>query len=311
MTTPDPLTTTRKATTMTDTTTDGDPFPWGDDTVTIDVPDAATMIREGRSDENLADLFPGNGVERVTPEILDRAGAHGLLDQLAADPIALTTTSARLRETIVDTVRLRLDTRRDARVDKLKGDDPTAADLRREIAGAADDLAVLEALGGAFLAGAAEAKGAAGDLLDELPKRGTRQTPPASVKAADGHGCEITVTRSARRELDVDDATVDDVLVADLVAGYEVDEKADPEGRYDPGAFAAGAREGIAALRKLLSASPGYRSTALDSLATKLGNAGEDDLAKRLGKAYRRIEKGTPSVKIERKPIVTDDEATS
>lgn len=265
-----------------------------DDLVDAEIPD----------DETTTDV-------EVSAAVIDLRDADVLLSDLGGDPGKLQTVASSMKETVLEVVRRRGDVRRKARIERLDGASPTSStDVRKELAGAADDADVLTALAGAFTAGAVEAKGIAGELLDELPGRGGK--PRQSMKAADGHGFEITLKREARKELDVTHDEVVDVLVSALLASAQ---EATTGGQGPLAAhvmpakvYADAARTAIAAYRDLLSTNPTYRSTALDSLATRLEDADDDTLAVRLRKAYRRVEKGEPTVKIDRKPIKVDDE---
>lgn len=283
-----------------------DPFPWDDDgAITPDPADPEHTV-EGQTRLESGHGVPGFRGGKIPPgprpprvadlirsdAVIDLNAAGALLDRLR-DPSTLVTTVAGIRDTLLSVVRERADKRKRAR-DYLDGNPPTTTDLRKEAVGAADDAAALEALAGAFTVAAREAKGIAGDLLDELPGRGGR--PRASFKVADGQGFELFVRREARRELSVDVDALVDVLAANVAATAVVR-------NFDPQPFVAGVREGIAAFRDVLASSPTFRSTALDSLATRLEDAGEDDLAKRLRAAYARVEVGEPSVKLERKPL--------
>lgn len=231
-------------------------------------------------------------------DLLDGPTVDAVLDELGENPLDLATTTARLRDTILDRVRNRGDVRRADRVRRLDGDDPASpTDVRREVVGGTLDADVLSALGGAFLTGATEARAIAAGVLDELPGRGGK--PRASLKVADGHGFELTMKREQRRDLSVDVDQVVDVLVSSLVSS-ETDASAV--------AYADGIRAGIAAIREVLSTTPTFRSTALDSLATRLENAEEEDLARRLRKAYGRVEVGEPRVTVDRKPIAPEGE---
>jgi hypothetical protein len=164
----------------------------------------------------------------------------------------------------------------------------SSTDLRPAATRLADLAELLEAVGGAFSTAAREAKVATGELVTVLGHK---------IRVGDGYGSDLAVSLTARRELSVDDAALDDVLAAAvpyLIPGPKAAESLD---------YALGFRSGIEALRGVLTSSPGYRSTALDALVTKLENADvpeADALAKRLRAAYARVDKGEPTVKIER-----------
>lgn len=237
-------------------------------------------------------------IEQVEPISLDGdapdpVALDSMLSDLATDPRKLDHTAARIRDAAVAAVRERAVDRFRIRALDLKGTPPkTVSDVRHEAVGAAGDHDVLFALGSAMLAGATEAKAIAGELVSELP--GNRRT----LKVADGHGFELTIATSARRELSVNVDEIVDVIAAWSAAGY-----CGPEGKTAEYIYASGIREGIAALRELLSTTPAFRKTALDALATRLDGAGEETLAGRLRKAYGQVEKGEPSTKLERKPL--------
>lgn len=234
---------------------------------------------------------------------IDLRAVDELLDDLS-DPKRLTDTVGSMRETILDVVRRRADLRHADRVERLGDEGPTSStDVRREAVGAANDHDALSALAGAFTAGATEAKLIAGELLDELPGRGGKAR--ASLKVADGNGFDLSIVRSRATELAVDVEEVVDVLVAHLVADAAGTEALDLK-THPSKVYAAGIRSGIDALFDLL-ASPKFKSTALDSLATRLEDADDDSLAVRLRKSYAKREKGNPSVKVERKPIPAKD----
>lgn len=244
---------------------------------------------------------PAHDRIELSTAALDLRAVDQLLDDLA-EPVNLTRQTASMRDTILDVVRTRATKRRGARpeVEKL-----STTDVRREAVGAADDADVLGALAGVFKAGSDEAKQIAGEILDDLPGRAGK--PPRSMRVADGRGFELAIAVSKRSELSVKHDEVDDVLAAKLVAevaGTDVVAL----GQMPVKPYAAGVRDGIAALRGVLASSPAYRSTALDSLVKQLQNLDDDDLAKRLTKAYGKVEKGEPSVKLERKPLETGDD---
>lgn len=220
----------------------------------------------------------------------------GILDELGGDARALSTTTAKIRDTTLEVIRERADARRRARLDRLDGAELTSStEVRREAVGAADDHDVLKGIADAMLAGAAEARAIAGELLDELPGRGGKAR--RSLKVADGRGFELTVSNTPRTELAVDVDQLVDVLTA---AQLEAHAGTDPE---QAGSYARGIRDGVAAFRAVLASSPSFRSTALDSLVKRLEDAEEEELAKRLRSAYRRVEKGSPSVKLDRAPL--------
>jgi hypothetical protein len=300
-----------KGDTMTDQTpepAEGFTFPWEEALVepsaeppVVDV-DASDPTSFGvRVDEVDPDAVPSNDPAPYVGLGFDRVTL--ILDELADDTARRDQLVRQGKDAVLSAIRGRADERRAAREAKLGEDGtPSTADLRREAVGAADDSENLTALAGIFLAGATEAKQIAGELLDDLPQRGGK--PRASLKVGDGHGFELTVTRSKRTEVAVDADKVIGVLVPWLV-GH------DTSGRprdwvEDAAAYAQGAREALGLFRSLLAASPGFKSTALDSLVKRLQNADEDDLATRLTAAYGRVEKGEPSVKLERKPLATE-----
>lgn len=281
-----------------------DPFPWEDAPATALPPDAYDVRDPAHPDNRPA----ADDLEGTTAVVSFRlAEAARMLDDYRDEATRRGVVGDAKRE-LLSVVRRRADDRRTARLERLGGEEPTSpGDVRRELVGAADDADVLTDLAAVFTAGAAEAKGIAGDLLDELPKRNTAKgpKPPSSVKAGDGQGFQLTLTRTVRTDLSVDLDEVVEVVVSSEIARYVALAGNDHDGD-DVATYAAGLRAGVATLRTLLSASPGFKSTALDALATRLENAGEDDLAKRLGRAYGKVEKGEPTVKIDRKPIEVD-----
>ncbi len=231
----------------------------------------------------------------------------GVLDELG-DLVVRQTTTAGMKDAVRHTIRTRADERRRAREERL-GDDPvkSATDVRRELVGASRDAEVLEALAGVFTAGAKEAKGVVGDTLDELPERGGK--PRQSAKVGEDDSFELKITRSGSTKLSTKDEDLDDVLVAIALAGAEKihddpDTKGTNEdplglGRMPAVTFAAGVRSGISILRSLLGATPGYKSTALDSLVAQIEGWNEDELAKRLRATYGKVPTGEPTIKIE------------
>jgi len=230
----------------------------------------------------------------------------GLLDDLA-DSARRAITIGKIEDGIRHAVRTRADARRKARTDRLAGDQPSSeGDVRREAIGAADDSEILAAFAGAFTAGANEAKQIAGELLDELPGRGGK--PRASLKVADGEGFQLAVTRTKRTETSIKLEEVVDVVVAREAAFAAAATGADPETgptalKIHPAkVYATGLRAGIDAILELLT-SPSFKVTALDALVKSLEDADDDDLARRLRKAYGRVEKGEPTIKLERKPL--------
>ena len=255
-----------------------DPFPWDTDEAANgarypgDTGDDPTP--EPDPEPAAAELEPYAGLQLDPETMLDAFAAYPARSQVVAQASAAMTHA----------VRTRADERRDARRKRV-GDAGVqhTADLRREIVGAANDCDVLTDLGGAFLAAAKEAKGITGDLLDELPARNGK--PRASAKVGDGEGFDLTVTRTTPTTLSVDTGEVVDVLVASLAIEQQ---------------HAQGLRDGMAALLELLSSSPGWKSTALDALVRRLQNAGEDDLAARLSRAYGKSERGEAAVKLAR-----------
>lgn len=253
---------------------------------------------ERLEEETLVDAT-GTLVAVTDVEEVDR-----FLDDLRDDATRSETVRA-MRDTVLDAVRRRSDTRHAARVKRLDGAAPESpTDVRLEVVGAADDADSLAALAAVFAAGAKEAKGIAGEILDELPGRGGK--PRGSLRVGDGQGFELVLTRSGRRDLSVEVDEVVDVLVADLVAQAEKI----PNLEKSVAIYSTGIRDGVKALRDLLSSTPSFRSTALDAFVKRLENRDDDDLAKRLRKAYGRVESGEPSIKLDRKPIEeTGDES--
>ena len=175
------------------------------------------------------------------------------------------------------------------------GQRATVGDLSREIRHAADAVDAVKALADALLAGKVEAEGILRELVEELGRR--------SARLDDGHGSELAVTLEQRRELSVDVDKVVAVLRGALA--YAWDGNPDPAVEQEitrRDAYLQGVDDGIKALRDLLSSTPPFRTTALDALAKRL--AGFDDgrrtLAAELERAYARVVKGEPAVKVAR-----------
>lgn len=203
------------------------------------------------------------------------------LDELIAPDAAVAL--ATMRDLTVDAVRARAAQRAEGRPGKVKH----TADLRPELVGLGADADALAGLAAVFTAGADEATALAGDLIGELP--GNRR----SARVEDGHGFDLTVKLDQRRETKVDVDAVVDVIVADRLAAAD---------RLDPQAYANGVRDGVAALRDLLTSSPTWRTSALDVFVTRLQDGGQADLATRLSTAYGRVEVGEPRPKLTRTP---------
>lgn len=252
-------------------------------------------------------------VEASLVTVVDKAGlvvdADTLLNDLGTDHTARSAFVADLSDAVTAAVRNRSDTRREARRERLQGDEPeSATDLRRELVGAANDADTLKALAGVFASGAKEAELIAGDLLTELPKRTYRgqEKPVASVKVGDGEGFELKVARTqpTKAFCEVDDVV--EILVAWGLRVAESATRADAGegplalGKMPAVTYSAGFRDGIAMLRAIIPASPDVKSTALDSLVTALEAADEEDLAARLRKAYGRKDYGEATVKLSR-----------
>lgn len=316
-------------------TVTSDPFPWEDafdapDLYPVDEPDLQHV-----GDETRDEIPPAPEPEVVETEPIAEPEGESLpaeyrglaldpdtlLDALA-DSTARSVTCGQATDAVRHAVRVRADARRTARITRL-GDDGVkhSADLRLEAVGAANDADVLDALAGVFTAGAKEAKGVAADLLSELPERGGK--PRRSVKVADGEGFELSIVVTGRSELSVKHDEVDDVLAAWLLSSAQAELAECKAGGVESAAklalskhpaqvYAAAVRDTLTEIRSILASSPTYRSTALDSLVKRLGDAEEDDLASRLRNAYGKVEKGEPSVKLDRKPLApekTEDEA--
>jgi hypothetical protein len=242
----------------------------------------------------------------------------GVLDQLVDVGIRNRLTRQAKDELRTD-LRRRGDDRRRAREERL-GDDPVKSqtDVRKELVGAAHDVEILTDLAGVFLEGAKEAKGILSDTLDELPERGGKKR--ASAKVGEDESFELKVTRASATKLSTKDEDLDDVLAAIALAdvgrlhdGLKAagEEKSSPIalGIHPAKVYAAGVRAGIGALRDLLGATPGYKSTALDALVTRIEGLDEDELAKRLRASYGKVATGEPSIKIEH--VELKKEATS
>lgn len=293
-----------------------DPFPWETAPAPADAP--RVTFAEGvdlhAGDEQLEEVIRGQVEKRHA--FIERAAVADILDGYSGNHGARAGIVGKSTDAVLEAVRARSDARRDARLTRLNGEPvESVSDLRREIVGAADDAETLEAFAGIFMAGAKEAKGMAGDLLGELPLR--RGKPPRSAKVGDGDGFELSVSATPRTELKVDADEVVEIMIAALVSAATIATKADPAGgplaltTMPVKVYAAGAREAVDMLRELLSSTPSFRSTAIDALVKVLENREDDELAKRLRKAYGRVEVGEPSVKLERKPLEPTEESTS
>lgn len=119
-----------------------------------------------------------------------------------------------------------------------------------------------------------------------------------SMKVGTPDGAEVAVSlASASSKVSVDEAEVLDVLGTSLLAGVAVGPDVYASEYTDP-TYAAGVRDGIAALRRLLGTSPGWKSTALEGLVRQLETADEGALAARLSGAFARVESGEPTPKL-------------
>lgn len=281
------------------------PHPWDVDPVSV--PHVDRPVTPG---EALEEDLAGSSVAAQVALRADEIHVARLLEDLGTDPGSLAVTIGQIRGSVTAAVRTRSDARRAERVKLLGGEDPKhTTDIRLEVVGACDDADVLEGFAGAFAAGAKEARGIAGDLVHELPGRGGR--PRASLKVGDGKGFELSLTRSQRRELSVDVDEIVDVIAATLIGRLAL--SPDDEGVWTPDDarrvedYSAGIRDGISELRDVLSTAPTFRSSALDALVKKLEDREEDPLARRLRKAYGRVDVGEASVKVDRKPLRRDD----
>lgn len=273
--------------------------------------DPAQRLAEVRAEADVAEVAQAAAEVGSTPvQWIGIEGVEASLENLAEPNKRREVTRAAI-DTILNAVRTRADRRAKARPDKVRH----VEDLRLELVGAGDDAEILDDLGRVFTTGATEARKIAGDLLGELPSRGAG--PRRSAKVADGLGYELKVSASVRTETKVKHETLDDVLVAWLllVAEGKVGTDAEPDpvmklGQMPAKTYAAGARDALVTLRSLLGASPPYRSTALEQLVKAMGSASQDDLAKRLRDAYGKVEKGEPSIKLER-TVIEPEPATA
>lgn len=293
--------------------TTSEPFPWATHDLIEEGRRLASerddLITEGANPTEL--LVPvGPFVESPPPGIddlirdtshrltaLERATIANALDNLSGDPGALAAFTRAVRDRVTEVVRSRADDRKAAHRPDVVED---RSDLRLELVGAADDSEVLERLASSFTEGAKVAKGIAGDLILELPQRGAR--PIRTVKVGDGHGSELSVNVSVPTEAYAELDTIVDILATAEIAGSGTEPWGD-----GPTTYAAGVRQGMAALLEVL-ASPKVKTTALDSIRTNLEGRGEDALAKRLKAAYGRRDRDVdPTVKIERKPLYAEE----
>lgn len=227
---------------------------------------------------------------------LERAHVASALDGLSGDSAALAAFTRRTRDLVLDVIRSRAAARAEHRPDDVRDE----SDLRAELVGAADDAEVLERIAAVFVDGGKLATTIAGDLVAELPER--RGKPVRTVHVGDGQGSRLTVTTAQPTKPFAELEVIVDVLGTwQGAAGAGLGEV---EG---PVAYAQGVRAGMTALLGILS-SPGVKTTALDALRVKLGDAGEDALAKRLRAAYGRKDHGEPTAKLSREAI--DEEAS-
>lgn len=259
-----------------------DPYPWE----TSSAEPAADPIRIEAPEVTTPDSVPASG------RILD---AYRILDELAGDPLGLAKYTASVRDAVADVVRGRAEERKAGRPAEVTDQ----ADLRPEMIGAADDAEVLKRLGSVFIDSGKIAEGIAGDLVAELPLK--RGKPQRTVRMGDGHGFELTVNTAQPTEAFADLDDIIDVVATATIGGHGALPTANPVVEY-----AAGVREGIAALLEVLGA-PKVKTTALDALATKLEGRDDGALAKRLRALYGRRDKGDPTVKIDRKPLAEDE----
>lgn len=267
-----------------------DQFPW--ETAAIPPSEEAQALREGvLRAQSLQEAVDEAGLGK--PTAVDDVGP--MLQALAGDPGALSQFTADARVRIAAVIRGRAEERKAGRPEKVTDQ----ADLRPEMVGAADDAEVLDRLGAVFVDVSKIAKGIAGDLVAELPVK--RGKPVRTVRMGDGHGSELTINTAQPTEAYAELDDIIDVVATATIGGHGALPTANPVVEY-----AAGVREGIAAVLEVLAA-PKVKTTALDALATKLEGRDEDALAKRLRGLYGRRDKGEPTVKIDRKPLAEDD----
>lgn len=157
------------------------------------------------------------------------------------------------------------------------------------------------------LAAAAESLGAVGRVLTDGAREAAALLAEAmtehlgdnrrSMKIADGYGGEVECSLTSATATSVDEARVLEVLGTATAARWS-DEDFNGGSNGEPLAYARGARDGIAALRALLGATPGWKVTALAGLVRDLQRAGEGDLAARLDAAFARVERGEATPRI-------------
>lgn len=276
--------------------------PWDAPTPAEDPKDFAELDALHAADDRLEGTpFPDDVVdaevvddepEPITAElavIAQLADDSAQAVALFRDPDAVRTLTRELGASLVERVQLLGADAKSRRVDGKV----TQAVVAGEVQVLADAFDTLTAVSNAVKRGATEAQALLGDVVAEVvPEKADAGT--GSIKVGDGHGADVKVTRTQGTKVEAQSDTIVDVLVSklltDAAGGGEL---------TDAKAYAAGAREAIAALLELMSP-PGWKTTALDALAKQLEDAQDFDNAIRLGHAYGRVAQGDPKTKVER-----------
>lgn len=277
---------------MTDTPLD----PWAD--VLDDDPTAPTdaeaqqeIESEGESRaERAAEVVEGVLDSTTLPATFGLA-ARESLDYRDRD--AVTGLVQDVRGRVLEAVRATYNGLLDARKATVGDAAVFRTDVAAELAWLADATNVLGGLADSLKAGADEARKIAGDVvLDVAPDR---EHGTATVTVGTPGGGRLKATRTQASKVDVREAEVVDVIVANLVG--EAARAGEGRVLYLEG-LAAGARAMHVATTGLVSPLS-WKSTALDAMVTRLEGVDEYGLAIRLVHAYGRVSTGNPSTKLE------------
>lgn len=250
---------------------------WPEDDGPEDTPDAfAEAMREGK---------------RAIP--VDLTGAE-LVPVVSADLLRLSDPDA--LGDIVRGLRAELRSRlysiaEDAKAQRGSTGRPSASWLVAEAQAFGGAREVLDQLSGVLTDMRRLADGLAVDAMTDVLGEGRRM-----ARVATPDGGEVEVTNVPRTETSVNEDDLLDILGTWTAFGSQ--DLPDAEDTEPHRAYSAGARAGIAALRRLLGASPGWKVTALAGLVKELQGAGETDLASRLDNAFARVEKGEPTPRV-------------
>lgn len=248
---------------------------WPEDDGPVEDP-AFLAAQEARRHAIPVDLAGAELVPVVSADLLRLSDPHALADIVRGLRSEL---KARLYAIAQDAKRERGSTGR-----------PSASWLVPEATAFASAREVLDSLSGVLGEMRKLADGLAVDAMTDVLGEGRRM-----VRVATPDGGEVEVTNSPRTETSVNEVEVLDILGTHLSAKVGNDPSVPAE---DLVAYTSGVRDGIAALRGLLGASPGWKVTALAQLVKELQGAGEGDLASRLDSAFARVEKGEPTPKV-------------